>query len=309
MERPEDFDNQLDSLTAALVDSYKSDSRTHYLNRSHLPSCSEAIEILEIMLAILYPGYHGRGDLTFANISYHTGELLTQLADKLYPQIHLCLAYQRELNANSPQDSNCQKQAAQKTVEFLRRIPTLRDALAGHVQAAYDGDPAAVNTDETILAYPGLLAITIYRIAHQLTSLDVPLLPRIMTARAHSVTGVDIHPGATIGRNFFIDHATGVVIGQTTVIGDNVKIYQGVTLGALSFPKDQRGRLIRDQKRHPTIEDDVTIYASATILGGATVIGKGCVIGANVFITSSVKPGQKIGARLPKLHFGPSGST
>ncbi len=190
-----------------------------------------------------------------------------------------------------------------KTMKFLQRIPHLREMLAGDVQAAYDGDPAAINTDEVLLAYPGMLAITVYRVAHELWKLEVPLIPRIMTEHAHGWTGIDIHPGAQIGKNFFIDHGTGVVIGETTQIGENVKIYQGVTLGALSFPKDERGRLIRGTKRHPTIENDVTIYANATILGGTTVIGQGSTIGGNVFITSSVPPGCMVSLKSPELKF------
>jgi len=300
MERPKNFDAELPKLTEGLVDSYKSQQRTHYLDRTHLPSRTEAVEILNLMLAILYPGYHGRQDLTFANVPYHVGELLTQVADKLYRQIPCCLAYMQELNGATADESANRQQAGDKTMEFLKRIPALREMLATDVQASYEGDPAASNTDETILAYPGLLAITIYRIAHELYTLDVPLLPRIMTEHAHSVTGVDIHPGATVGSNFFIDHATGVVVGETTVIGDNVKIYQGVTLGALST---ERVQLIRGHKRHPTIDDNVIIYANATILGGSTIIGRDCVIGANVFITSSVEPGQKVGLKPQELRY------
>ena len=162
------------------------------------------------------------------------------------------------------------------------------------VQAAYDGDPAAPNLSEIIFAYPGLVAVTVYRIAHELQVLGVPLLPRIMTEHAHSLTGIDIHPGANIGPSFFIDHGTGVVIGETTEIGTGVKIYQGVTLGALSFPKDERGKIIRGTKRHPTIEDGVVIYAGATILGGETVIGKGAVIGGNTWVIQSVPPHSRV---------------
>jgi serine O-acetyltransferase len=172
--------------------------------------------------------------------------------------------------------------------------------LAGDVQAAFDGDPAAKSTDETIYCYPGLLAIMVQRLAHELLKLEVPLLPRVMTEYAHSLTGIDIHPGAKLGHNFFIDHGTGVVIGETTIIGDNVKIYQGVTLGALS---PAFGQLLRGQKRHPTIEDNVTIYAGATILGGETVIGTGSVIGGNVFITTSVPPHNQVSAEPPKLKY------
>jgi serine O-acetyltransferase len=179
-------------------------------------------------------------------------------------------------------------------VAFFERLPKLRQNLLLDVQAAYDGDPAASNLAEIVFAYPGLVAVTIYRIAHELHLLRVPLLPRIMTEHAHSTTGIDIHPGARIGQSFFIDHGTGVVIGETTEIGDHVKIYQGVTLGALSLPKDARGKLIRRTKRHPTIRDHVVIYAGATILGGDTVIGEHSVIGGNTWVMKSIPPRTKV---------------
>jgi serine O-acetyltransferase len=184
-------------------------------------------------------------------------------------------------------------------------IPGIRAQLADDVQAAYDGDPAAVNTSECILAYPAVHAITIYRYAHQLYEFDVPYVPRIMCEHIHRITGIDIHPGARIGRSFFIDHGTGVVIGETTEIGDNVKMYQGVTLGALSFPKDERGRLIRGHKRHPTVGNSVTIYANAIVLGGETNLGAGSIIGGSVFLTKSVEPGHQISITPPVLKVRP----
>jgi len=180
------------------------------------------------------------------------------------------------------------------TIHFLQKLPELRAVAAEDVQAAYDGDPAAKSFAEIILSYPSIKAVTVQRMAHELYNMGVPLLPRIMTEYAHRETGIDIHPGARIGRSFFIDHGTGVVIGETTEIGDRVKLYQGVTLGALSFSMDAEGKMVRGTKRHPTIEDDVTIYAEATILGGETVIGKGSVIGGNVWLTNSVPPGSKV---------------
>ena len=174
--------------------------------------------------------------------------------------------------------------------------------LALDVQAAYDGDPAAKSIEEVIYCYPGFYAVTVYRLAHELHILAVPLMPRIMTEHAHSLTGTDIHPGARIGESFFIDHATGVVIGETTRIGNNVKVYQGVTLGAMSFPKDERGRVIKGLQRHPTIEENVTIYANATILGGETVISRGVTVGANTFITQSVTADSTVVSKTPELH-------
>jgi serine O-acetyltransferase len=198
------------------------------------------------------------------------------------------------------QHEPCDKAACEIVAGFLDRIPAVREMLAEDVQAAFDGDPAAKNTDETIFSYPGLFAITVQRLAHELLKLGVPLLPRIMTEYAHGLTGIDIHPAARLGHRFFIDHGTGVVIGETTEIGDNVKIYQGVTLGALA---PAMGQVWRGRKRHPTIEDDVTIYAGATILGGDTVIGEGSVIGGNVFITSSVPAFNQVSAEPPKLKY------
>jgi serine O-acetyltransferase len=173
---------------------------------------------------------------------------------------------------------------------MLEKIPALREMLAGDIEAAYNGDPAAKSHEEIIFCYPGLRAVTIYRFAHELHKLEVPILPRMLTEYAHSLTGCDIHPGATIGEKFFIDHATGVVIGETSIIGDRVRLYQGVTLGGANFEVDANGRLLRDHKRHPTIEDDCIIYAGAVILGGDTVVGRGSVIGGSVWLTRSVPP-------------------
>jgi serine O-acetyltransferase len=260
------------------------------------------VDIINQMLPILYPGYYGRQDLSFHHVPFYIGEVLTELSSKLCIQIWRAITYMSEGQENTA-EHDTREDARVKTLGFMKRISHIRNVLEGDVQAAFDGDPAAINTDEVLLSYPGLFAITVYRTAHELHALQVPLLPRILTEHAHSMTGIDIHPGAQIGRNFFIDHGTGVVIGETTEIGDNVKLYQGVTLGALSFPKDEGGRLIRGTKRHPTIENDVTIYANATILGGTTVIGKGSVVGGNVFVTSSVPPGCTVSLKAPELKY------
>jgi serine O-acetyltransferase len=217
--------------------------------------------------------------------------------------VRFCLRYREQIpgaNGGTQQCKACDTEAAEIVAKFFDRLPAVRDLLVTDVKAAFDSDPAAQSTDETIFCYPGLFAITVQRLAHEFYRLDVPLLPRIMTEHAHSLTGIDIHPGARLGESFFIDHGTGVVIGETTAIGRNVKIYQGVTLGALA---PAYGQLLRGQKRHPTIEDDVTIYAGATILGGDTVIGKGATIGGNVFITSSVPPLNQVSAEPPKLKY------
>jgi len=294
----------LPHLVDQITTSYRADPRIHHIDRSFLPNRQEIIEIIDLLLELVYPGYYGRQDLSSHNAAYHVGELLPRVGKKLFRQILQCLCYQHELAGQADHDiGRCRDQARQLAVEFLQRIPPIREMLAGDVQAAYDGDPAAVNTDEVILAYPGVLAVTVYRLAHELHAMQVPLMPRIMTEWAHAMTGVDIHPGAKIGRNFFIDHATGVVIGETTEIGDNVKLYQGVTLGALSFPKDERGRLIRGHKRHPTVRDNVTIYANATVLGGQTVLGQGCVIGGSVFLTKPVPDGCTVSLNQPDLRY------
>jgi len=282
---------QLPGLVDRIVASYKADERTHYLNRTYLPSRQETIEIVQLLLELAYPGYHGRQRLNDHNVSFHVGELLPKLGDKLFGQIDQCLCYEEEQAGRlASGGERCVKKARRMTLAFLEKITDVREMLAGDVQAAYDGDPAAVNTDEVILAYPGVLAVSVYRFAHELHLMEIPLMPRIMTEWAHSQTGIDIHPGAAIGRNFFIDHGTGVVIGETAEIGNNVKLYQGVTLGAMSFPKDERGRIIRGYKRHPSVEDDVTLYANAIVLGGETKIGSETVVGGSVFITNSIPP-------------------
>jgi serine O-acetyltransferase len=292
----------LSELVDKIVDSYNSDERTRHIDRGYLPNRAEIIETLQLILELLYPGYYGRQNLTRNNVKFHVGELLPRIGERLFEQIHQALCHQDEANGKiAGERAPCDLRARRMTTAFLDRIPAIREMLAGDVQAAYDGDPAAVNTDEVILSYPGVLAVTVYRVAHELYKMELPLIPRIMTEWAHTVTGVDIHPGATIGRNFFIDHATGVVIGETTQIGNNVKLYQGVTLGALSFPKDERGRLIRGYKRHPTVKDRVTIYANATVLGGETTLGQDAVIGGSVFLTSAIPDNARVTVKAPEL--------
>ena len=292
---------KLPGLVDGIVASYRREALIQHINRVYLPDRGRIVELLERLVELMYPGFHGRQDLTEHNVAYHVGELLPRIGDLTFTQILQALCYQAEVNGKDGGDGACRAKARELAMDYLSRLPAIRERLSGDVQAAYDGDPAALNTDETILAYPGLLAITVHRLAHELYDLGIPIMPRIMSEWAHTQTGVDIHPGAKIGRNFFIDHGTGVVIGETTDIGDNVKIYQGVTLGALSFPKDERGRLIRGAKRHPTVEDAVTIYANAIILGGKTVIGKGAVIGGGVFLTASVPAGATVTFTPPEL--------
>lgn len=290
----------LPALVERIVGTYEECGAIHHLGHSPLPSYAEVVAILKDLRELLYPGYGRRQNLHMGNVAYHVGDLIDSLHDRLTQQIarafrHDCRAIDLERDLEG--------EAQQITVRFLDALPELREVLADDVRAAYDGDPAAKTFGEIIFCYPGLSAITVFRIAHELHLLGVPLIPRMMTEYAHSKTGIDLHPGATIGRRFFIDHGTGVVIGETTVIGDNVKIYQGVTLGALSFPKDENGEVIRTTKRHPTIEDHVVIYANATILGGKTVVGHHAVIGSSAWITRAVEPYTVVTIEDPRLRF------
>jgi serine O-acetyltransferase len=296
----------LPELTERIVHTYTEHARINHLGHSSLPSAEVVVDIIEDLREVLYPGYGRRQNLHIGNVAYHVGDILDGLHDKLTEQFARALRH--ECSA-SELDDDFQAMGQQRAIQFLERISDLRAILSDDVQAAYDGDPAAKSLHEIIFCYPGVEAVTIYRIAHELYLLDVPLIPRMMTEYAHRKTGVDIHPGARIGRSFFIDHATGVVIGETTDIGDRVKLYQGVTLGALSFPKDADGNIIRGMKRHPTIEDDVVIYANATILGGKTVIGHHAVVGSNVWLTETVAPYTVVSMEKPSLRFKDSSST
>ena len=300
-----ELNHRLPAYVQAIVRSVLDEPRMKHLDRVQLPSRDVIIECVKKLRQVLFPGYFShKGTITAENVTFRIGEALTELSDALYDQVRCCLRYAENLPEPAADGdascAACDRRAAAVVGSFFGRVPAVRAMLAEDVQAAFDGDPAAENTDETIFCYPGLLAITVQRLAHEFYKLGVPLLPRIMTEYAHSLTGIDIHPGAKLGRRFFIDHGTGVVIGETTEIGDNVKIYQGVTLGALA---PGYGQLLRGQKRHPTIEDDVTIYAGATILGGDTVIGRNCTIGGNVFITGSVPPMNQVSAEPPKLKY------
>lgn len=287
-----------DQLTDRIVRTYEGDSGINFIDVKNLPVRDKVIENIRLMFEVLFPGYTGKRRITRENVAATVRDLLTAMHGDLAEQIGLALRHQCRMQDCPTCD--CGTLAEQSAAELLRRIPDIREMLKGDVQAAYDGDPAAKSFEEIIISYPYLSAIAIHRVAHELNHLDVPLIPRMMSEFAHSRTGIDIHPAAHIGHNFFIDHGTGVVIGETAIIGDYVKIYQGVTLGALSFPRDERGQIIRDRKRHPTIEDNVTIYAEATILGDIT-IGAGSVIGGNVWIRDSVPPGTIVTTGKPDL--------
>ncbi|MBI4854839.1 MAG: serine acetyltransferase [Acidobacteria bacterium] len=289
---------ELKEISLKIVESYGSkDPFIEQLNRSRLPSRETIITVLASVQELIFPGYFGILGLDESNIAARTYNLVSSLFEDICSQISLCL----RLEGENKTFSDLQNSAEKLAITFIEGIPRLRGDMSLDVEAAYVGDPAAHSYDEIIFSYPGIYSIMVYRIANSLALLGVPLIPRIMTEHAHNLTGIDIHPNATIGNSFFIDHGTGVVIGETTTIGNNVKIYQGVTLGALSLPTTSEGVLIRGTKRHPTIEDNVVIYSGATILGGDTVIGKGSVIGGNVWLTHSVPPHSKVLMEDPKI--------
>lgn len=290
--------SRLPQIAEEIIDSCNDRECYTHVDYEPIPSRECVIEIIDRLREILFPGYFTRGKLDPVNLRYSMGQSAATLFDMLSEQIslsirHDCFRYAQPC-------SDCEEQGHLIALKLLEDIPRIRKVLATDVQASYEGDPAAKSFDEIIFSYPGIYAIAVYRVAHQLFNSGVPLLPRIMTEHAHSVTGIDIHPGAQIGESFVIDHGTGVVIGETTEIGDNVRIYQGVTLGALSIPKGSSDEF-RGKKRHPTIEDNVIIYSGATILGGETVIGARSVIGGNVWLTDSVPPDTTVVIEKPRL--------
>lgn len=289
----------LPQLVEQFVQSYRSDRHTQHIDAVFLPNRTRAIEFLELLRRVMFPGFFDETRVTQDNVHFHAGELLNRIYDLVYEQVRQALRYQEnaEEAGRGDKSDDCDAHAEKITRRFMEALPATRQKLTLDIGAAFDGDPASVSTDENIFCYPGIDAIYTYRVAHLLWALKVPLLPRILTEYAHNQTGIDIHPGAHIGESFFIDHGTGVVIGETTTIGDRVKIYQGVTLGALST---KGGQAWRGKKRHPTIEDDVTIYPNATILGGETVIGARCVINGGVFLTRSVEPDHTVRVEHPQ---------
>jgi serine O-acetyltransferase len=292
------YRSRLPEVAEKIIAKCTDDQCYNHIDYEPIPSKTSVVDIIQRLREILFPGYFTREKLDPVNLTYSMGQTVSILFDQLSEQIchsirHDCFRYGQEC-------SDCAHTGNEAALGFLESVSDLREILATDVAAVYAGDPAAKSTDEIIFSYPGVFALMIFRVAHKLYDLGVPLLPRIMTEYAHSVTGIDIHPGAEIGEGFVIDHGTGVVIGETTVIGKNVRIYQGVTLGALSLPMDAGDRF-RGVKRHPTIEDDVIIYSGATILGGETVIGARSVIGGNVWMTDSVPADTKVIMKKPEL--------
>lgn len=290
--------DRIRSVTDKILDDYNGGRTIDAIKHFEHPDKKTIVDILEKLRSVIIPGYFENTEHRFYTVECNISTLLEDVIYNLIKQITIVLKYDPELE---DLDTDTLRQKAEEiTFDFLETIPTVREYIETDLIASYDGDPASYNKDEIICTYPGFYAILTYRIAHELFLRKVPLIPRIMTEHAHSLTGIDIHPGTTIGKYFFIDHGTGIVIGETTVIGNNVRVYQGVTLGALST---RGGQSLRNKKRHPTIKDNVTIYSGASILGGETVIGKDAVIGGNAFITSSIPDGAKVSVKSQELRY------
>jgi serine O-acetyltransferase len=300
IEKTRAFRDEIPAIVNELVQSCNMPDSFDHVGLEPLPSKDAVIEITQLACKLLYPGYFSRTRIDKVNLGYYFGQAMTTFFELLSEQV--TYAVRHECRRRHLSCVACDEQGKEVAINFMKELPRLRIALAADVRAAFDGDPAAKSYDEIIFSYPGLFAITVHRLANVMYRLKVPLIARIMSEYAHSATGIDIHPGATIGESFFIDHGTGVVIGETTVIGRKVRIYQGVTLGALSLSKDEVDKL-RTTKRHPTLEDDVIVYSGATILGGDTVIGARSVIGGSVWVTTSVPPDTKVFTKKPELIF------
>ena len=286
------IEQQIENVVDTILEDYRGGRDIDRMEQLRSPDKDVVIDIIEKLRRIVFPGYFREKNYRMYNAKHNLSMLMEDVMFNLNRQITLVF--------QSMGDEDAEDHAQQVCLDFFKQIPAVRAVVQTDLEAAYEGDPAATGMAEIIFAYPGLFAITVYRLAHVLYTLKVPMLPRIMTEHAHSITGIDIHPGATIGKYFFIDHGTGIVVGETTVIGENVKIYQGVTLGALST---RGGQSLRGKRRHPTIEDNVTIYAGASVLGGDTVIGHDSVIGSNAFITSSIVPCTTVSIKNQELQF------
>ncbi len=287
----------LDDLVGRVCATYEDACGINHIEGYNLPRQEEIRHIIDLCQEVVFPGFERMRAYSFESLTYSIGNMINDLYTALHDQVGRAFRYRAQ--SHDCADCSIHEMVEEAVVSFLDAIPEIRQTMKLDVEAAFVGDPAAISLDEIVVSYPGVRAITIQRFAHRLYQSHVPLIPRMMTEYAHSITGIDIHPGAKLGKGIFIDHGTGVVIGETAVIGDNVRIYQGVTLGALSFPKDACGMLIKGAKRHPTIENDVTIYAGATVLGDI-VVGKGTVIGGNVWLTESLPPGTKISMAKPE---------
>ena len=288
------IENQIEGIVDSILEDYRGERNVDKMDLFGQPDKAVIIDMISKLIRIVYPGYFREKAYRIYNVRHNLSMLIEDVMYNLNKQLVVVF--------KSTGMENPEEKAQEVSVDFFKAIPGVRAIVETDVQAFYEGDPAAYSIDEIIFCYPGLFAITVYRLAHVLYTLGVPMVPRIMSEHAHSVTGIDINPGATIGRYFFIDHGTGIVVGETTVIGDHVKVYQGVTLGALTT---RGGQSLRGVRRHPTIEDNVTIYAGASILGGETVIGRDCVIGSNVFITHSIPCCTTVSVKSQELQFKP----
>ena len=290
--------NEIENIVDLILDDYTKGRDVDQLDVFSQPDRDAVVDIVKKLLRILYPGYYRDKVYRSYNDNNRIAIIIEDVIYNLQKQVAIAFRHGEEYANATDETLTCGARCI--TLEFFKRIPAIRALVDTDLQACYDGDPAAFSKEEIILSYPGLLASTINRMAHELYLLKVPLIPRIMTEYAHSVTGIDIHPGATIGKYFMIDHGTGIVVGETSIIGENVKIYQGVTIGALST---RGGQALKGAKRHPTIEDNVTIYAGASILGGNTVIGHDSVVGSNAFLTTSIAPGTRVSIKNQELQF------
>ena len=300
METDSPYEGKIDHISDRLVELYEQDQDLSRVIEHPMPSEYAVETILDMLFHLLFLGYFGDQDRPKADLAASVTGSCRKVFDLTAAEI--AKSYRHECREEHQPCCMCKDRGEAQAALFMDRIGDLRQALKLDVQAAYDGDPAAKSLDEIIFSYPCIRAIAVQRVAHVLHQLGVPVLPRIMTESAHRDTGIDIHPGAQIGKSFFIDHGTGVVIGETSIIGDNVRLYHGVTLGAFSLPTEQVNEL-RDEKRHPTIEDDVIIYPNATVLGGETVVGRGAVIGGNAWVTQSVPPGTTVSVVASELKF------
>ena len=295
---------ELERIVHQVADSYRGGRGIDSLESAALPNQRKVVEAVEHLKHVIYMGFYATRDLTEQNLPHYIADHVYEAFEILVEQISRAVVYRRK-HGGTPEAEDI-AWSEKVVLDVLESMPRVRGELHDDLQAAYDGDPAAESLEEIVFSYPAIEAITCYRLAREFFVRGTPLIPRIISEYAHTQTGIDIHPGAMIGRSFFIDHGTGVVVGSTTVIGDGVKLYQGVTLGALSIPRDQCGELIRTSKRHPTIEDDVTVYAGATILGGETVVGRGSIVGGNVWLTESVPPNSRVTYSPPADHDEPT---
>ncbi len=291
-------DEEISEVVDLILSDYDDDRTVNKIDINNQPDKRAIVDVVEKMMKILYPGYYSDKVYKIYSLSNNMAATIEDVIFHLKKQIMIVLKYSNREKFVTEQE--LEDKAKKITLEFMRKIPSIREIIETDIDAAYEGDPAADSKDEIIFSYPGLYAISVYRMAHELQLLSVPMIPRIMTEYAHTVTGIDIHPGAVIGKYFFIDHGTGIVIGETTEIGDHVKIYQGVTLGGLST---RGGQKLNEKKRHPTIGNNVTIYSGASILGGETLIGDDVVVGGNTFIVNSVEKGTRVSAKKQELKY------